>query len=254
MRFQPDSRLSLEWLYKLDELRAYSVDTKQGRERLDLFTKHLPGMLEAAGLELPPKPRVLCLMAGSCVEGIAYGQLLQAQVTCLDLQRQMLAKGKREARRRKLKLATATGDAKEVARVTKGQFDLVTIHGSPLPHLNIFEFDQIVDGVKKVLGGHGTFLLEQSDLVFRILSQYRDVIVANLKPVVLNVHKGFNPSQGYFERLYYSRSKHELFRYYLWSPWIVEYVLKKNGFSNVRVKPYADPYAMAQTYLFTSQK
>ena len=96
--------------------------------------------------------------------------------------------------------------------------------------------------------------MEQSDLIFRILPQYRDAIVANLKPVVLNVHKGFNPSKGYFERLYYSGTKQQPFKVYLWSPWIVEYVLKKNGFSNVTVKPYADPYAMAQTYLFAAEK
>ena len=129
------------------------MDTKQGRERLDLFTKNLLGMLEAVGLKLPSKPRVLCLMAGSCVEGIAYAQALRADVTCLDLQRQMLAKGKREAGRRKLKLATVVGDAKDLARVAKAPFDLVTVHGSPLPHLNIFEFDQVVEGVRKVLGG-----------------------------------------------------------------------------------------------------
>jgi len=41
--------LSLEWLYSLDELKAYSLATKQGKARLDTLLKHLPEMLEAAG-------------------------------------------------------------------------------------------------------------------------------------------------------------------------------------------------------------
>ncbi len=251
---QPDSELGLEWLYGLDELRSYSVNTKQGRDRLDVFIKHLPNLLDTAGVQLPRIPRVLCLMAGSCMEGIAYAQVFQAKVTCLDLQERMLAIGRREARRRKLRIQTVHGDATDLTRSTKGPFDLVTVHGGPLPHVNIFAFDQVVEGVKKVLGEKGSFLVDQSDLIFRILPQYKDAIVANLAPVVVSVHRSFNAAKGYFERLYYSRTKQHLFKVYLWSPWIVEYVLRKNGFSSVRVQPYADPTTMAQTFLVTAQK
>ncbi len=66
--------MSLEWLYSFDELRAYSVKAKQGKERLDSVIKHLPEMLEIVGVTLPKKPRFLCLMAGSCIEGIAFAQ------------------------------------------------------------------------------------------------------------------------------------------------------------------------------------
>ncbi len=246
--------MDLQWLYKLDELKSYSVDTKQGRERLDVFTKHLPNMMETAALNLPSRPRILCLMAGSCMEGIAYARAFQADVTCLDLQRGMLEKGRREARRRKLRINTIQGDAGELSKLTKGQFDLVTIHGSPLPHIDVYQFDQIVCGVKEIIGEKGSFLIEQSDLIFRILPQYKDTTVANLTPVVVSVHKSFNPAKGYFERLYYSKSKQQLFKVYLWSPWIIEYVLKKNGFPRVRVQPYADPFTMTQTHLLSAQK
>ncbi len=59
--------------------------------------------------------------------------------------------------------------------------------------------------------------------------------------------------RGYFERLYYSKSQHGTFKMHLWSPWIIEYMLKKNGFSKVRVEPYTDPYTRNQTYLFTGK-
>lgn len=245
--------MSLEWLYSLDELKAYSLATKQGKERLDTLLKHLPGMLEAAGIRLPKGPRVLSLMAGSCIEGIAFAHQYKAQVTCLDLQKRLLTIGGREARRRKLNLQTVVGDIKQLVKHVTGRFDLVTILGSPLPHLGVFDFDEVVSQVRRVLATRGAFLVEQADLVFRILPNYRDAFVANLKPPVITVHHSFNPKQGYFERLYYSKTKNRLFRVYLWSPWIIEYMLKKNGFSKVEVIPYVSPYTAIQSYLFTAR-
>jgi len=233
----------------MDELKVYSVNTEKGRERLEAFTKHLPNLLDSARISPPKKARVLCLFAGSCNEGIAYAQAFHADVTCLDLQQRMLALGRAEATRRRLSIKTVKGNAKDVTKVVKGRFDLVTIHGSPLPHVDIYDFDQIVQGVAKVLGKNGTFLIEQSDLIFRVLPQYKDAFVANLEPVIVNIHRSFNPAKGYFERLYYSGSKRELFKVYLWSPWIIEYILKKNGFSSVKVVPYSDTTTMIQTYL-----
>ncbi len=245
--------MSLEWLYSLDELKAYSLATKQGRERLETLLKHLPGMLETGGIRLPRKPRILSLMAGSCIEGIAFAHHYKAQVTCLDLQKRLLTIGAKEARRRKLNLRTVVGDIKQLAKHVTGRFDLVTILGSPLPHLGIFDFDEVVSQVRRVLAKKGAFLVEQADLVFRILPNYRDAFVANLKPPVITVHHSFNPRQGYFERLYYSKTKNRLFRVYLWSPWITEYVLKKNGLSKVEVTPYVSPYTTIQSYLFTAR-
>lgn len=244
--------MSLDWLYSFDELRAYSLDTKQGKARLETLLKQLPSILDAADVKLPPRPRVLCLMAGSCIEGIAFAQLYNAEVLCLDLQKGLLAKGQREARRRKLTLRTIVGNVKELAQHVEGWFDLITILGSPLPHLNIYDFDEVLAQVRKFLSKKGFFLIDQTDMVFRIIPQYRDAFVPNLRPPVLNIHYGFNPREGYFERLYYSRSKHETFKIYLWTPWVIEYMLKKNGFAKVQVKPYVDMYTVIQTHLFTA--
>ncbi len=229
------------------------MDTKQGRERLETLLKQLPSILDAAAVKLPRKPRVLCLMAGSCIEGIGFAQLYNAEVVCLDLQKGLLAKGQKEARKRKLNLRTVYGNVKELTKHVTGVFDLVTILGSPLPHLNIYDFDQAVGQVRKGLSKKGAFLIEQSDLVFRIFPQYKDAFVSSLKPPVLNIHYSFNPREGYFERLYYSRSRHEAFKVYVWSPWIIEYMLRKNGFGEVQVKPYADLYTVIQSHLFTAR-
>jgi len=241
--------LSLDWLYGFDELNAYRLDTKTGRERLEAQVKNLPGLLNLAGITLPKKPRILCLMAGSCIEGIAFAQVYDADVTCVDLQERLLSKGLREAKRRKLKLHVIRCDVREPSKLVSGKFDLVTVLGQPLPHIGIFDFDQTIGGVKKLLAKNGTFLIDQSDLIFRILPQYKDAMTHNLEPPVFSIHRNLNPRHGYFERLYYSRTRHDSYKTYLWAPWIIEYMLKKNGFTEVEVKPYIDPYNMAQTYL-----
>ena len=241
--------MSLDRLYGFDELNAYRLDTKTGKERLEAQVKNLPGLLNLAGIVLPKKPRILCLMAGSCIEGIAFAQVYDADVTCVDLQERLLAKGLREAKKRKLKLHVIRGDVREPSKLVTGKFDLVTVLGQPLPHIGIFDFDQTIGGVKKLLAKNGTFLIDQSDLIFRILPQYRDAMTHNLEPPVFSVHRGLNARYGYFERLYYSRTRHDSYKTYLWAPWIIEYMLKKNGFTKVEVKPYVDPYNMAQTYL-----
>ncbi len=189
-------------------------------------------------------------MAGSCIEGIAFAKVYNADVTCVDLQERLLSKGLREAKKRKLKLLVVHGDVREPSKLVSGKFDLVTVLGQPLPHMGIFDFDQTMGGVKKLLAKNGTFLIDQSDLIFRILPQYKDAMTHNLEPPVFSIHRN---RQGYFERLYYSRTRHDSYKTYLWAPWIIEYMLKKNGFTNVEVKPYGDPYNMAQTYLHTAR-
>ena len=245
--------MSLDWLYGFDELNAYRLDTKTGKERLEAQIKNLPELLNLAGITLPKKPRILCLMAGSCIEGIAFAQVYDAEVTCIDIQERLLAKGLGEAKKRKLKLHVVRGDVREPSKLVSGKFDLVTVLGQPLPHIGIFDFDQTIGGVKKLLAKNGTFLIDQSDLIFRILPQYKDAMTHNLEPPVFSIHRTLNARHGYFERLYYSRTRHDSYKTYLWAPWIIEYMLKKNGFNNVEVKPYADPYNMAQTYLHTAK-
>lgn len=192
-------------------------------------------------------------MAGSCIEGIAFAKVYNADVTCVDLQKSLLALGGKEAKRRNLNVHTITGDIREIPKLAMGKFDLITILGQPLPHMGIFDFDQVIVGVKKLLAKKGTFLVDQSDLIFRILPQYRDAFTSNQDPPVINVHRSLSPRHGYFERLYYSRSRHEVHRSFLWAPWIIEYMLKKNGFKEVEVKSYVDPYMGMQTFLHSGR-
>ena len=245
--------MSLDWYYTLDELASYRVDTKQGKERLEAQIKNLPSLLETAGISLPKRSRVLCLVAGSCLEAIAFTEIYHADTTCLDLQRPLLTIGVKEARKRRLKIRTIVGDIREVSKLVAGKFDLVTILGQPLPHIGIFDLDKAIIGVKRILAKKGVFLIDQTDLIFRILSQYRDAFTSNANPPVLNVRSSRNPRHGYFERLLYSRTKHVVAKAYLWAPWIIEYMLAKNGFAKVDVKPYVDPYSMMQTYLHAAR-
>jgi hypothetical protein len=59
-------------------------------------------------------------MAGSCIEGIAFAKVYDADVTCIDLQERLLAKGLREAQKRKLKLRVVHGDVREPSKLVTG--------------------------------------------------------------------------------------------------------------------------------------
>src|SRR5689334_19280041 len=113
--------MSLEWLYGFDELSAYRQDTKRGKERLEAQIENLPGLLSFAEIVLPKKPRILCLMAWSCIEGIAFANVYDADVTCIDLQERLLSKGLREAKKRKLKLHVIKGDVREPSKLINGK-------------------------------------------------------------------------------------------------------------------------------------
>ena len=245
--------MSLDWQYTFDELAAYRINTKQGRERLEALIKNLPALLNTVDIVPSKGSRILCLMAGSCIEAIAFATVYDSDVTCIDLQKPMLTLGLKEAKKRKLKIRILAGNVQEVSKLVKGKFDLVTILGQPLPHIGIFDFDRIIVGVRRIMAKKATFLVDQSDLIFRILPQYRDAFTSNTNPPVINIHSLHSPLHGYFERLLYSRMKHAVSRAYLWAPWIIEYMLKKNGFDQVDVKPYVDSYSMAQTYLHTGR-
>ena len=154
------------------------------------------------------------------MKGIAFAQVYDADVICVDLQERLLTKGLKDAKKRKLKLRVVHGDVQEPSKLVSGKFDLVTVLGQPLPHIGIFEFDQTIAGVKKILAKNGTFLIDQSDLIFRIIPQYRDAMTHDLEPPVFSIHRNFNARHGYFERLYYSRTRHDSYKTYLWAPWI----------------------------------
>src|SRR2546426_5931085 len=106
---------------------------------------------------------------------------------------------------------------------------------------------------KTLLARTGPFLFDRSDLFLKTPQKKKDGRPHNVEPPVFSIHRTLNARHGYFERLYYSRTRHDSYKTYLWAPWIIEYMLKKNGFTNVEVKPYADPYNMAQTYLHTAK-
>src|SRR3989441_2534080 len=106
---------------------------------------------------------------------------------------------------------------------------------------------------KNPLEKKGTSMLNRWFLFSKPPQKKKDAIPQTKKPPVFSIHRNLNARHGYFERLYYSRTRHDSYKTYLWAPWIIEYMLKKNGFARVEVKPYTDPYNIAQTYLHTAR-
>jgi hypothetical protein len=198
-------------------------------------------------------------MAGTCIEGIAFAQLLGGDVTCLDLQKDLLAKGALEAQRRGLEIRVISGDSRELAKSVRGKFHLITAMGEPLGNFDLWDFDQVVCGAKSCLEVNGTLLVEHPDDIFDIFPRSKSDSFLTLKPPRICIHtssEGFayDAREGYFERLCLGKAGPSIMRSYLWSPSMVNYILRKNGLSHVFSRPYLDPFFSIQTYISSARQ
>ena len=107
-------------------------------------------------------------------------------------------------------------------------FDLVALLGSPLPHFSVYDFDEIIRGVYRVLKPKGVLAIEHADTIKGLCSWYKDIFVEGS---LISIHKDFNFIEG-LERFFINLNNGTTFsvNFYLWSPWIVEFILRKAGF------------------------
>jgi len=108
-------------------------------------------------------------------------------------------------------------------------FDLVALLGSPLPHFSVYDFDEIIREVYRVLKPKGVLVIEYADTIKGLYNWHRDAFVEGS---LISIHKGFNFIEGLEERFFINLNNGTTFsvKFYLWSPWIVEFILRKAGF------------------------
>ncbi len=108
-------------------------------------------------------------------------------------------------------------------------FDLVALLGNPLPHLSVYDFDDIVQEAVRVLKPHGVIFVDYADWVKLLHDGYKHVLV---EEPFIQFHVSLNTVKGQVERLFINLEKGYSFRVKInvWSPWIVEFILRKAGF------------------------
>ncbi|AIF69856.1 hypothetical protein PAP_07330 [Palaeococcus pacificus DY20341] len=165
-----------------------------------------------------------------CGTGISTFALeeLGFKVIGIDIRKEAIQKSKEVAKERGSKAEFYLMDAKRLEFESES-FDLVALLGSPLPHFSVYDFDEIIREVYRVLKPKGVLVIEHADTINGLYSWHRDAFVEGS---LISIHKGFNFIEGLEERFFINLDNGTTFsvKFYLWSPWIVEFILRKAGF------------------------
>ncbi len=218
---------------------AFNVTTPEGRARLEAVKKRLREVLDALGVDLGRGCRVLSLCSGSCIDGIALAEEYGCTATCVDKQQWLLEAGLAYAGEKGLKVEAVVGDVENVEELVDGDYDVALLWGSSLAHLSVWSFDRVASGTLNLLKRGAPLIVEQRDTIFEVLPRLRSSALALEDPPVVEYHAGFDPEKGSLRKLYTDLASGDMARdeIYVWGPWLIRYVLEKNGYTGVRVLP-----------------
>ena len=144
---------TFEPTYK-EKLWMYDPRTEVGKKRMEKQRELLEKFLSISGKALDI----------SCGMGISTFALekLGFEVIGIDVQEELVEKAKEIAKELGYKAEFRVMDAKELDFPDES-FDLVALLGNPLPHLSIYDFDEIVQEAFRVLKPNGVLFLEYAD-------------------------------------------------------------------------------------------
>ncbi|GAB6101542.1 class I SAM-dependent methyltransferase [Thermococcus atlanticus] len=204
-----------------EKLWMYDPRTKVGRKRREKQKALLENFLPIEG------GRALDIGCGMGISTFALEEL-GFEVIGIDLQEELIEKAKKISEELGYKAEFRVMDAKKLDFPDES-FDLVALLGNPLPHLNIYDFDKIVQEAFRVLKPGGVLFLEYADWVRLLHQGYRNVLV---EEPFIQFHVSLNTVKGQVERLFINPERGYFFRVKInvWAPWIVEFILRKAGF------------------------
>ncbi|WP_297090329.1 class I SAM-dependent methyltransferase [Thermococcus sp.] len=199
----------------------YDIESERGQERfrelMELLSKHLP-VRSGRALDI------------GCNAGLSSFVLeeLGFEVIGIDIQEKAVERAKELAKKRGSKVKFYVMDAKNL-NFKENTFDLVALLGSPLPHFSIYDLDEIVRESHRVLKAKRAIVIEYADNLRGLYSWYRDVFVEG--PLV-SIRESIDFIKGSERRFFIELAGETIFivEFYLWSPWILEFILRKAGF------------------------
>jgi MPBQ/MSBQ methyltransferase len=209
-------------LYPELYLSTFQVAKSRVEEGLPRVVKHLP----------PRGSKVLDL----CCGGGAYLFAMERagyQMTGLDIQRSAILEARKIRKKMKSKATLLVGDAKE-PKFANETFDAVVILGAPFGHFGIGDFEAIANQAYRVLKRKGVMIAEINDHVALFLSgMYQRVLYEPARDGdAVSIHASYNDEEGTFDRIFLGLDMKKKFKgsFHVWTPWILNYVMKKAGF------------------------
>lgn len=150
-------------------------------------------------------------------------------VVGIDIQEKAVERAKELAKKRGSKAKFYVMNAKNLD-FKENTFDLVALLGYPLAHFSIWDFDRILQEIKRVLKPQGYIVIQESDFLWTLIKGFNQPGLEAEGLVRININVDVH--EGYLERLLIDFEKGVFLRdkFYIWSPWILRYVLEKNGF------------------------
>ena len=224
-----------EWAARYYESYSapYVPITKEAQDRAE---QGLPRVLK----HLPRKgSSVLDLCCGGgtylfAIEKAGY------RMTGLDIQRRMIEGARKFAKTTGSKAKLVVGDAR-APKFPDESFDSVVFLGAPFGHFSIGEFEQIARQALRMLKRNGTMISEVNDHVALFLSgMYQRILYEPAgEDDALSLHTRYDGQAGTFNRLFLDLDKNKKFKgsFHIWTPWIMDYVMKSVGFAKKVSEP-----------------
>jgi len=215
----------------------FDITKDLGILRLEFLKQRFKRILNKLKISLNEKSKVLSVLAGTGVDAFALAETYGCRVVCVEYLQSLAEKGKKYAKKNRLRVEFIVGDAKKLVNlIDEKDFDLAILWGNSLPHIDIYSLDKIASQVNQVLADSSPFLLEYFESVYS--REYRFVTAEFDQYPMISIHLDFNPMKGCANRLLLCFKENGLceyikYPYFTWSPWIVEYVLRKTGFGEV---------------------
>jgi len=207
----------------------YDPESIRGKFRMKKFVRILGEYLDAK------KGKALDV---GCAMGISTFALekLGFKPVGIDTSKVFIRKAKDISMRKNLKSKFYQKNATEIDTL-KETFNAILYMGNPLPHFAIDELDTIIRKTWNILNLDGVILFHYWDWIDRLFSSYQRTLVEKNQgnKVMLSYHYALDTVSGAFERIFFLPERGDFFRgkFYIWSPWLLEFLLKKNRFKKI---------------------
>lgn len=216
-------------LHYLFNQQIYDPESIKGKYRMKKFLRIFAEHLKEA------KGEALDVGCGMGISTFAL-EKVGFKPTGVDASEDFIRKAKDIALKKQLRSKFYNKKAKDIDTL-KQAFSVTVFMGNPLPHFSFDALDTIIRKSWNIINIDGIILFHYMDWVDRLFSAYKSILVEKNQEnkIMLSVHSTLDTKAGIFERVFFLPDKGEFFngRFHIWSPWLLEYLLKKNRFKKI---------------------
>jgi len=150
----------------------------------------------------------------------------------IDFNKKYLLIAKKYKEKTNSKCSFFKGDLKKIK--LNQQYDYALFLGNTLPHFDINELDEIIKNSNTFLKKDSLFIFDYNDWIRLFLNNYPFEFIEKREPEIKSYHKKFSGEKGALYREFITPKKKFTLKLTVWSPFILDYVMKQNGFNKLK--------------------